>query len=167
MRNFILYFSLLTMIPSLSPAEQPTLSSEDKYIVAANQDISILQGQGRYSCTYAQLVNIYGKDSEHKSYGKSINEAQQRLALLCVKERCQHLGEQIVGYLNETDSYSESDTYEYYKAKGYTDSEISAYLKEKKDSRSNLNNITCETAPPSSRFLIVHSCISSPMLCGE
>ncbi len=169
MLKYLFSFFIFLSLPSWSYAEQATPSTEDVYIsLALTNDVSKLKGSGPRVCKYDQLVNTYGKDPAYESKGKTLEEAQLRLALLCIKERCKQVGQWILGALGDFDQVNESDKIDYLNSQSYSDSEISTILKNQKEQdRTNIKSITCETGTPTARFVIVTSCTGARMRCPD
>lgn len=161
---FLLIFAT-TKSWAMTPPNQATV---EQYIsLATSNDVKKLKGSGSVSCQYEFSINNYGKDSTYVSYGKDVREASLRLALLCIKERCQQVGQWIMGGLSQIDKISDSDNAEFLRAQGYSDSEIETILKNKREmDRSGMSQITCDKSTPTARMFVVDSCFVVPMRCG-
>lgn len=139
----------------------------DNYVtLAMSNSAEKIKGEGRHRCEYAVLVNAYGTDPQYEARAKNVNEAQQRLALLCIKERCQQVGRWINGSLSYMNQISDADTVEFMRAQGYSETEIEVFHAARSRAvPAELENITCANSVPLGRMVVVDSCFSMPMQC--
>jgi hypothetical protein len=147
--------------------DPPSQALVDQYVnVALGNDAVKIADSGPISCQYETLVNAYGTDPDYKAFGKTTKDASQRLALLCIKERCNHVGQLILGSLADMDKISDDDTREYLKSQGRSTQEIETIIGNLHQmNRSALAEITCANSTPTARMVVVDSCFTAPMNC--
>ncbi len=159
----IIFFFGITY--AASPA---SLSTVDQYVaIAVANDAIQLKGSGSMSCEYAMKVTVVENEPDFKAFGQTVQEANQRLALVCIKERCQQAGQWIMKGLEQFDQVGDTDNAEFLKTQGYTDEQIANVLKNRAHmDRSGLAATTCATGSPLTRMAVFDSCFATPMSCG-
>lgn len=159
---FALILTVSTNLVAVTLASQELI---DQYVhLATTTDTTELAGKkGKFSCSFPVI-----HDPSLRSRGKSIDEAIQRLQLLCIKEQCNKLSDVVHQSLGDFLNMPENELRDFMEFLGYSIEEIEAALINKKSMHDgSLPKQTCATGTPTFRTAAFEFCFSTPVHCQK
>lgn len=157
----ILFFLLLAsfQVFAVKPPEQNVI---DQYVdLAIKTDEKTLKGKGKFECGFAMI-----HDRSMVAYGKKVDDAIQRLELLCIKSQCQKIGLIAQEGVDSVAALSEQEFRDFMEFSGATPQQIEIAGKNRSQ-KSDISDMTCENAPASYRMLAFDSCFAVPVECSK
>lgn len=169
MRILVIVGLIFLQIESAQSSAPAPTTAEIYVNLALSTDTLRLQGGGPNKCGYAfSNAMVENEATFEVRYSNKPEEAQQRLALLCIKERCPQVGRWMIRGLEYQDNLSGSDITEFYKAQGYPPAQIESMIQNRKTiDRQKLSQLTCTEASQALRTYVFDSCFAMPMVCGK
>jgi hypothetical protein len=135
----------------------------DQYVqIALSMDVKAPTEQDQFTCKMPLNDDFSGI-----GFGQSMEEAQQYLQLLCIKDRCEHMGEQVSSEMIKLQNLSEKDFGDFAEFAGLTPEQIEAllsYIKNRPPITQTTN--TCLNSA-SFRTVAFDLCFSQPLSCQK
>jgi len=159
----IFIFCILLSSISKAVKSPPEELSAQSIQLALKFDTDKLVGNGPTQCEFAFDIFPISINQRFEVYGKDRNEMTQRLALLCMKVRCEHINELIHQSIKKLKAEPDADQVELMQAHGYTTEQIQTFLAQKKNEIAN--KYDCTNSPIAWQVFISDSCFTAPINC--
>lgn len=163
MKN-IFGLALLIFSMNVIAVKAPSQEIVDQYIsVALKNDVTTLQGKkSKWSCTFSIMHEKEG----FIGHGKTVDEAIQRLQLVCIKSQCQKVGQWADEGQVRLDAMSDQEYRDLLEFLGKSPEEIEIAV-QTRGIKISTEGMTCENSGPQYRTLAFDSCFSVPVSCGK
>ena len=160
----ILGILLILTSSTLFAARPPNQDVVDKYVeIAQNADVAKLQGKkSKFQCRFDMVHD----DPSFFANAKTMDEAVQRLQLICIKSQCQKVGEMLDEGAARLNAMSEKEYRDFLEFAGATPEEIEIAL-QNRGNQGTSKDLTCATGTPAMRTLAFDSCFAVPVSCQK
>lgn len=155
---------LILSASTLFAARPPNQDVVDKYVeIAQKADVEKLQGKkSKYQCRFDMIHN----DPSFFANAKTMDEAIQRLQLICIKSQCQKVGEMLDEAGVRLNAMSEKEFRDFLEFTGATPEEIEIAVQNRGNQTSS-KDLTCATGTPAMRTLAFDTCFAVPVVCTK
>lgn len=145
-------------------ARPPSQDVIDQYVeIAQKADVKKLQGKkSKFQCRFALMHD----DPSFFANAKTMDEAVQRLQLICIKSQCQRVGEMMDEGAARLNAMSEKEFRDFLEFSGATPEEIELAI-QNRGLEASQKDLTCESGTPSMRMLAFDSCFAVPVECSK
>ncbi len=157
-----LIFSILIIFSSISSAQTPpSLEVIDGYVAIAHAlDEESLRGEdSKWKCNFSIMHNNLNASA------MTIEQATQRLQLLCIKKECQNIGSKVSESSKKIMQMEAQELRRLLEFAQYPLEEIDLILKQRDTFHTPREELNCKTGPSSYKMLAVDSCFSIPVTC--
>lgn len=156
---FLLLISLSFNSIAVVPSAQNTV---DQYVkLALTLDEKELKGtSSNWTCNYSFMHDV-------PASGKTLEEANLKTQLRCVKKQCQKLLSEVESAVQDLKNLPDSDYHDFLEFSGKSPEEIEAAMEERRNNYPvNREQLTCLNSPEF-RTLAVDTCMALPVSCNE